>query len=253
MCLVAFQKMFQKIFFGVWLCSWKYHRKHIFYFLLTFSHIFSVAKRIYNIIHSSIQKYKQNPEKKSSNPIKSGHIFSVDKQIYNIIHSSIQKHKQNPEKKIIKSGQIKRRRNRERWLGSTRGCNWCGASRDRDRRKGEIAIGAVLCAIAIDGSWDRDRRFAWSRSTWRRDRDWREGEIVIGAVLCAISVISADYFSGRARLSLWHDRSWAKALYSLFFLSLSLSLSLALSLFCAWPINGLEVKWKCKTISGSKE
>ena len=61
MCLVAFQKIFQKIFFDVWFCSWKYHRKHIFYLLLIFSHIFSVAKRIYNIIHSS--KYKQNPEK----------------------------------------------------------------------------------------------------------------------------------------------------------------------------------------------
>ena len=34
-------------------------------------HIFSVAKQIYNIIHSSIQKHKQNPEKKkSSNPVK---------------------------------------------------------------------------------------------------------------------------------------------------------------------------------------
>ena len=61
MCLVAFQKMFQKIFSNVWLCFWKYHRKHIFYLLLAFSHIFSVIKRIYNIIHSS--KHKQNPEK----------------------------------------------------------------------------------------------------------------------------------------------------------------------------------------------
>ena len=61
MCLVAFQKMFRKIFSDVWLCSWKYHRKHIFYLLLTFSHIFSVTKRIHNIIHSS--KQKQNPEK----------------------------------------------------------------------------------------------------------------------------------------------------------------------------------------------
>ena len=61
MCLVAFQKMFRKIFSDVWLCFWKYHRKHIFYLLLTFSHIFSVIKRIYNIIHSS--KHKQNPEK----------------------------------------------------------------------------------------------------------------------------------------------------------------------------------------------
>ena len=49
------------------------------------------------------------------------HIFSVAKQIYNIIHSSIQKHKQNPEKNNIKSDQIERRRKRERWLGSMRG------------------------------------------------------------------------------------------------------------------------------------
>ena len=61
MCLVAFQKMFLKIFSDVWLCSWKYRRKHIFYLLLTFSHIFSVTKRIHNIIHSS--KHKQNLEK----------------------------------------------------------------------------------------------------------------------------------------------------------------------------------------------
>ena len=67
MCLVAFQKMFRKIFSDVWLYSWKYHRKHIFY-LLTCSHISSVTKRIHNIIHSS--KHKQNPEKKSSNPKK---------------------------------------------------------------------------------------------------------------------------------------------------------------------------------------
>ena len=65
MCLVAFQKIFS----DVWLCSWKYHRKHILYLLLTFSHIFSVAKRIYNIIHSSKHK-KKKPKKKI---IKSGH------------------------------------------------------------------------------------------------------------------------------------------------------------------------------------
>ena len=39
MCFVAFQKMFRKIFSDVWLCSWKYHRKHIFYLLLTFSRL----------------------------------------------------------------------------------------------------------------------------------------------------------------------------------------------------------------------
>ena len=37
MCLVAFQKMLWKLFYGVWLCSWKYSRKHIFIRFLTFS------------------------------------------------------------------------------------------------------------------------------------------------------------------------------------------------------------------------
>ena len=157
MRLVAFQKMFRKIFSSIWLCSWKYHRKHIFYLLLTFSHIFLVAKLIYNIIHSSIQK-----------------------------------HKQNPEKKIIKSGQIERRRKRDRRLGSMRGeitrrrRRWDRAARccDRDRRKDEITIDAVLREIAISASRDHDRRFARSRSARcfarsqsarRLDRDqWRD-------------------------------------------------------------------------------
>ena len=64
MCLVAFQKMFRKIFSDVWFVI-ENIIKNIFstcctHFLLV-AHIFSVAKRIYNIIHSS--KYKQNPEK----------------------------------------------------------------------------------------------------------------------------------------------------------------------------------------------
>ena len=109
MCLVAFQKMFRKIFSSIWLCSWKYHRKHIFYLLLTFSHIFSVVKRIYNIIHSLIQKHKQNPEKKSSNLVTFSHIFSVAKQ---------QKHKQTQKQKY--SSQIQKHKH---FLGLMRGCN----------------------------------------------------------------------------------------------------------------------------------
>ena len=37
--MVAFQKKFWKIFSDVSLYSWKYHRKHIFYLLLTFSRL----------------------------------------------------------------------------------------------------------------------------------------------------------------------------------------------------------------------
>ena len=51
--MVAFQKKFWKIFSDVSLYSWKYHRKHIFYLLLTFSqlpnkHIMSFIPKITN-------------------------------------------------------------------------------------------------------------------------------------------------------------------------------------------------------------
>ena len=221
MCLVAFRKMFRKIFSGVWLYSWKYHRKHIFYLLLTFSHIFSVVKRIYNIIYSSIQKHKQNLEKKSSNPVTFSHIFSVAKQ---------QKHKQTQKHK--------------HFLGSTRGCNCAKHRANRDRREGEITIGAVLRVIVIDDSRDRDWRFARSRSMVHeimidtlRNRDRCEGEIAIGMVLCVILVIPADDLGnlgnrsfGRSRwtrLSLWSDRSFGRSLYFRgWVLSFSCSLSL---------------------------
>ena len=153
-CVWLLQKMFRKIFFGIWLCSWKYHRKYIFYLLLTFSHIFLVAKRIYNIIHSS--KTQTKPKKKSLNP---------------------------------------------------------DTSRDCDRLEGEIAIGAVLRAIAINASWSR-------------------------------RTISMDDFGGRSQRTI----SAIEALDDLDEL-----FSLSLSLSRAWPRNGLKVKWKCKIIFGSKE
>ena len=136
--------MFRKIFYDLWLCSWKYHRKHIFYLLL----IFSVAKRIYNIIHSSIQKYKQNPEKKSSNPVTFSHIFSVAKQ---------QKHKH--------SGQIQKHKH---FLGLTRGCNCAKHRADRDRRGASRDLGdldrwfwRMISAISADDL--ADWNFGWSR------------------------------------------------------------------------------------------
>ena len=153
MCLVAFQKMFWKIFSGVWLCSWKYHRKHIFYLLLTFSYIFSVAKRIYNIIHSSIQTQTK------------------------------------PRKKIIKSGQIERRRKRERQLGSTRGCDRRGASwpwvyvwlSDRttvkDRRWGEL--GVTRSELDRCEFWWLSSLLSLALSLLRVTRKWFEGKMKV--------------------------------------------------------------------------
>ena len=148
MYLVAFQKMFREIFSGIWLYSWKYHRKHIFYLLLTFSHIFLVAKRIYNIIHSSIQKHKQNPEKKLSNPVTFSHIFSVSKQIYNIIHSLIQKHKQNLEKKKS-SNPVKLREEEREATGFDEGLQSARCFTRSWSTLHKIAIRAVLREIAI--------------------------------------------------------------------------------------------------------
>ena len=65
--LVAFQKMFWKIFCGVWLGSWKYHRKHIFYLLLTFSQL--PNKYIISFIPQYRNKNKTQ-KKISSNPVK---------------------------------------------------------------------------------------------------------------------------------------------------------------------------------------
>ena len=61
-CLIVFGKILWKIFSGVWLCCWKYHRKYIFYFLLTFSQIFSATKQIYNLIPQS--RNTNNTQKK---------------------------------------------------------------------------------------------------------------------------------------------------------------------------------------------
>ena len=55
--------MFRKIFSDVWLCSWKYHKKHIFYLLLTFSQLPN------EYIISFIPKNTNKPRK--------DHIFSV--------------------------------------------------------------------------------------------------------------------------------------------------------------------------------
>ena len=124
-CLVAFQKMFWKIFSGIWLCSWKYHRKHIFYLLHTFSHIFSAVKQIYNII----PQYRNTKETKLRKKkfIKSGHIETQKKQ--------------NQKKKFIRSrsgGEIVR--------------HWSQYLLDR---RGAIGVGVDLCLIGagVDRHW----------------------------------------------------------------------------------------------------
>ena len=135
MCLVAFQKMFWKIFSGVWLCSWEYHRKHIFYLLLTFSRLPN------KYIIAFIPQYRNTNKTQEKKIIKSGQIQShfltfsrlPNKYIISFIPQYRNTNKTQKKKYQIRSNWEKKEE-RERWLGSTRGC---------DRRKGEIAISAV--------------------------------------------------------------------------------------------------------------
>ena len=148
-----FKKCFRKIFSGVWLCSWKYHKKHIFYLLLTFSHIFSVAKRIYNIIHSSIHKHKQNPEKKN-HQIRS-HFLTVSRLPNKYVISFIPQYRntdKTQKKKKKKNHQIR--------------SNW---EKKEEREATRFDEGRDRAAEAKARS---ARCFARLRSARRRDCDW---------------------------------------------------------------------------------
>ena len=73
-CLVAFQKLFWKIFSGIWLYSWKYSRKPIFIMFLTFfhvSHIFSHFLSFQTNISSNLTKPKFSIPNKKKKIIKS--------------------------------------------------------------------------------------------------------------------------------------------------------------------------------------
>ena len=141
-CLVAFQKMFWKIFSGIWLCSWKYHRKHIFYLLLTFSWLPN------EYIISFIPQYRntnKTQKKKSSNPVKlreEGRERGDWVQRRATIGAVFREIAIGAMLREIAIGAKARSRLAWRW--------------DRNRCEGEIAIGAMLCEIAIDASRDCD-------------------------------------------------------------------------------------------------
>ena len=134
MCLVAFQKMFRKIFSDVWLCSWKYHRKHIFYLLLTFSQL--PNEYIISFI-------SQNTNKTKKKIIKSGQ--TIGEIAIGVVGAS---HDRNRTKLRSRSA-----RSRDASI----------ARRSTHRAKIEasitIAIGATVAAGDVGGRWCRDRFF----------------------------------------------------------------------------------------------
>ena len=67
-CLVAFQKMLWKIFSSVWLCCWKYQRKHIFYYYCSHFLTFSQLPNKYIISFLNLET-QIKPRKKIHNPV----------------------------------------------------------------------------------------------------------------------------------------------------------------------------------------
>ena len=197
MCLIAFQKMFQKIFYDVWLCFWKYHRKHIFYLLLTFSHIFLVAKRIYNIIYSSIQKHKQNPEKKNHQ-----------------IRSNWEKKEEREATAFdegLRSARCFARLRSARCFVRSQSAR----RRDRDWHEGEIAIGAKARSRSA-------RCFARSRSTLRAIAiSVVLREITIGANVRSRSMVRSFSLCASVSRSFSLSLSPFARLWALFFARLS--------------------------------
>ena len=111
------------------------------------SHFLTFLRLPNEYIISFISQYRntnKTQKKKSSNPVTFSHSFSVAKQIlqyHSFLNTEIQTKPR--KKKIIKFGQIERRRKRERRLGLTRGeiaqrrrrRDWRCTSRDCDQRR----------------------------------------------------------------------------------------------------------------------
>ena len=188
--------MFRKIFSGVWLCSWKYHRKHIFYLLVTFSRLPN------EYIITFIPQYRNtNKTQKKNHQIRSHFLtFSQLPNKYIISFIPQYKHKQNPEKKSSNPGQIERKRKREGRLGLTRGYDRRGASWDRDRRgalpdrDGCFARSRSTRSFTIVGlrlaQWlnyceESEVRWAW------RDPEWAESVWVAGSVWVLVVELSS--------------------------------------------------------------
>ena len=204
MCLVAFQKKFRKIFSGVWLCSWKYHRKHIFYLLLTFS-------RLPN-------EYTVTQTKPIKKIIKSGHIFSQFLGCQTNITISFIPQYRNTYKTQEKNHQIQsnweKKEEREARRRDAMLHDRCGVVlrdqrsavlHDRDR----LAFGVVIVWLSSAWpTWGRSVSVAGSKLSFFLSLvGW------IGALVLSLTLSVFCIFSG-----------WA--LFVLFFLSLSLCCSL---------------------------
>ena len=156
MCLVAFKKKFRKIFSDVWLYSWKYHRKHIFYLLLTFSQL--PNKHIMSFIPKNSNKTQKDSifsrwdRDRDRRDLDRRELADLNREI--AIAIAIDASRQIGEIAIaispismiaIDAARCDRDRAKRR-------------SRDRDRRDRKIAIGAIAIVIDVDRRSSGDRR-----------------------------------------------------------------------------------------------
>ena len=193
MCLVAFQKMFRKKFSDVWLCSWKYHRKHIFYLLLTFSrllndYIISFIPQNTNKTQKKNHKIRTNEGEITIREIAISEIAITIGEIaigeiaimIGVVSTSCDRDRDRRVRDNDRRVRVMRwsrswsredrrgDRDRDRdWrYCASRWCRRCDASiaitqRSTHRAKieAEIAIGAFAPAGDVDGRWCRDRFF----------------------------------------------------------------------------------------------
>ena len=165
MCLVAFQKMFWKIFSSVWLCSWKYHRKHIFYLLLTFSRLPN------EYIISFIAQYRNTNKTQERNHQILSHFLTVSLLPNKYVISFIPQYRntEKTQKKKKSSNPVKlREEGRERGDWVRRGAAIGTKARLRSARCFARSRSARCFARSLSAQC-----FARSRSAWRRDHDRR--------------------------------------------------------------------------------
>ena len=184
MCLVAFQKMFRKKFSNIWLCSWKYHRKHIFYLLLTFSRL--PNDYIISFIPQNTNKTQKKNHKIRTNEgeitireiaITIGEIAIGEIAIMiGVVSTSCDRDRdwrvRDHDRRVCAMrwsrswSREDRRGDCDRRYYASRWCRQCDASiaitqrlTHRTKIEAEVAIGAFAPAGDVDGRWCRDRFF----------------------------------------------------------------------------------------------
>ena len=181
--------MFWKIFFGVWLCSWKYHRKHIFCLLLTFSWL--PKKYIISFIPQYRNTNKTQKKKISSNPVK---LREEGRERGNWVRQEAR------SRDVVLRSRLGRRRDRDRRGAATirpdqKGEGDCERERSAARtRRRDLVAAFVSRAFSLSFSLCA---FVSSSLCVSQFRKWFEGKIKMEMILQdqrAYFTVNGNYF-----------------------------------------------------------